>query len=144
MDHKKLTESLDSILKEDLHEDNKVLNDLSKEEIKDLIQGTDSSDEDSYLVLDSNILDKVYTFIKALSEVGFSIEYYDADRLDGNYKEPYDVVILNIEDYYLKGSVKIAKRTELDIKVKNSINQNNIEELAQVLADLAEIINELK
>ena len=144
MDYKKFNESLDSILKEHLDQEVDSLNGLSKEEIKDLIQGTDPSDEDRYLVLDSEILDKVYNYIQALSNIGFVIEYYDSDRSDGNYEKPYDVVILNIQSFHLEGSIRIGKKVELNIDSRTSITETDVEEIGTILTELSDAIYELK
>ena len=144
MDYKKFNESLDSILKEHLDQEIDSLNGLSKEEIKDLIQGTDPSDEDRYLVLDSEILDKVYNYIQALSNIGFAIEYYDSDRSDGNYEKPYDIVILNIQSFHLEGSIRIGKKVELNIDIRRSITEIDVEEIGTTLTELSDVIYELK
>lgn len=144
MDYKKFNESLDSILKEHLDQEVDSLNGLSKEEIKDLIQGTDPSDEDRYLVLDSEILDKVYNYIQALNNIGFVIEYYDSDRSDGNYEKPYDVVILNIQSFHLEGSIRIGKKVELSIDTRMSITETDVEEIGTILTELSDAIYELK
>lgn len=144
MNYKKFNESLDSILKEHLDQEVDSLNGLSKEEIKDLIQGTDPSDEDRYLVLDSEILDKVYNYIQALNNIGFVIEYYDSDRSDGNYEKPYDVVILNIQSFHLEGSIRVGKKVELNIDTRRSITETDVEEIGSTLTELSDVIYELK
>ena len=133
---------IDEVLSKNLNEEDVTLNNLSKEEVRNIIDG--NVDSEDYWRTEPKLFDKVFSYIQELNEHQFNVTYEDSEGTTENKT----AVILNVFDNFINGQIIVKDKEETEFKINMERNEDldivDIEDINTLTEDLLAIERKLR